>query len=153
MSDEEAIDFSVELNVDGKTVKMTEISVYDRAAILKKMKLAMKAETRQNAKDAGLDADQVFTELAEFDKRAKEFGDNEFVEYIMTDEGKVDVFEAALRPNVGDDSPAIAKRVKFKNDEFLVLCGLCNLRIKQPSEAPPANPPEGVDQTTAKTSP
>jgi hypothetical protein len=128
-------------------VKFARFTPRDRATILSDLRKQRKADLVENAKIAGLDTPALFNELAAFDDRPA-YGSEEFVAYVNTEAGRLDVVERALVKQ-GATKEAAQAMPLADDDVFSLVLEICNLtRTPTPTGDGSANPPttEGAAQ-------
>lgn len=130
------------------------LTLNERFGFAEENRKVRRQQLKDNAKEAGLDARQVFVELQQFDNTAG--GTNELLEFVNTLAGQRKIIAASLAkiPEGGK-----ADDLTLDNDAlFRVAAQLVGLKLKSPADPMAdagglAMPPEGDEPNPTMTPP
>jgi len=115
--------------IAGEEVKFHKLTPYDRAEILRTLKKQRRAEMLEDLKTAGASPDQTYGELRQFD--AKPYGHGEFLDYVDTSEGRLDVLKMALRASLnGSTEEKLRQFTPTMQEELELVAELCGIQLR-----------------------
>lgn len=123
--------------VEAGGTKFGKLTVRDRARILSKLKAEKRAVVVRNLAESGItDSSMRYTELERFD--AGIWGTPEFIDYINTPDGQIDVLTVAAGKYAETDKAAdevVDKLAISAGETMRLVASLCGLEVVRPEES------------------
>jgi hypothetical protein len=135
---------TVDVEIDGEKLSFPKLTPYDRADILRELKRARRLELIETLKLTGADKTEMFGELSRFDSEG--YGEHHFRDYVVTLEGRADVFRRSWKKLGRDDAPNVPQDGELELVGF--LCGIPPTILRKIADTLDADDGDGAEGTS-----